>query len=376
MDGPKEGGPFYYADKLVAVAKYYGFDGWLVNIETKLPSLDYVDKMASFLRYLTDKTHEECGAEGGCVLWYDSVTCKGELRWQSALNAENRVFFDCCDGIFTDYKWKAETPAQCLEESQQKGMQRNFDVFAGIDVWGRGTYGGGGFECAKALRLIREAQLSAALFAPGWTFEGRKGGWRGVEMIERHFWLGSDSYSIDIDVGAEFPKLTLKGCKSVWELATEREERMVVEEGSEKGWIAVDQAWTVEDGGSAGWKVLEEGSGPEVIRKGQRSLLTSFKWCKRSNEFDLLLLAHRTMSEDDRLEFLSKEELDRSPVISIGQWFVGTPPKVEDEFFLKVFNSPLSLVSLSLFFLSLSLCACPRYRPLLTKKSKYKYKYR
>ena len=339
MDGSKEEGRYHYADKLVDVAKYYGFDGWLFNIETKLPNADCVDKMVSFLQYLTRRTHEVCG-EDSKVIWYDSVTCKGELRWQSALNAENRLFFDCCDGIFTDYKWKAGTPRECKEEAQRGrergGGCRNFDVFTGIDVWGRGTFGGGGFNCAKALRVINEAQLSAALFAPAWTFEGRKGGAKGAEMVERHFWVGNDWYSIEIDVGAEFPKLHLPANPEI----------VTVEEGS--GECVVDLEWVVYDGGSGGWKVLEEGSGPEVIHKGQRSVVSSFKWCTRKQEFDLLMLACRVRGEggseggegvtdvDTNMVFLSREELGRSPVISVGEWYVGTPPKVEDQFYLKV----------------------------------------
>ena len=32
------------------------------------------------------------------VIWYDSVTVKGDLKWQNELNAMNHTFFDLCDG--------------------------------------------------------------------------------------------------------------------------------------------------------------------------------------------------------------------------------------------------------------------------------------
>ena len=51
------------------------------------------------------------------------------------------------------------------------------DIYVGIDVFGRGCYGGGGFACNEALDQIsnerRGKQLSVAIFAPGWTHETR-----------------------------------------------------------------------------------------------------------------------------------------------------------------------------------------------------------
>jgi mannosyl-glycoprotein endo-beta-N-acetylglucosaminidase len=41
----------------------------------------------------------------------------------------------------------------------------------GVDVFGRGSYGGGGFGVHLALSAAREMGLSAALFAPGWVQE-------------------------------------------------------------------------------------------------------------------------------------------------------------------------------------------------------------
>lgn len=41
----------------------------------------------------------------------------------------------------------------------------------GIDCFGRNTFGGGGYDCDKALRATRQAGVSAALFAPGWVWE-------------------------------------------------------------------------------------------------------------------------------------------------------------------------------------------------------------
>lgn len=48
---------------------------------------------------------------------------------------------------------------------------RTLDVFVGIDVFGRNCYGGGGFNTVDALSVVRQHRLSAAIFAPGWTYE-------------------------------------------------------------------------------------------------------------------------------------------------------------------------------------------------------------
>lgn len=51
-----------------------------------------------------------------------------------------------------------------------------YDVYMGIDVFGRGTWGGGGFDVDKALGKIARAGVSAALFAPSWTMEDQTTG--------------------------------------------------------------------------------------------------------------------------------------------------------------------------------------------------------
>lgn len=137
------------ADKLVQICYFYGFDGWLINIENTLsvshillavamvkykhsifpvsnpcyPSCSVWDKSLHasiswhhhsglsmcapctshlcvrfqeiavqntplFLRYLTDQMHQQ--DSGSLVLWYDSVTENGQLQWQNELNPSNR----------------------------------------------------------------------------------------------------------------------------------------------------------------------------------------------------------------------------------------------------------------------------------------------
>ncbi|XP_036446384.1 cytosolic endo-beta-N-acetylglucosaminidase [Colossoma macropomum] len=154
------------ADKLVQITHCYGFDGWLINIENVL-SATAVKNMAPFLRYLTDQLHER--VPGSLVIWYDSVLENGTLKWQNEVNNSNRVFFDACDGIFTNYNWTESSLEGMASYSAAQG--RLADIYIGIDVFARGEVVGGMFETNKALQLVRKHGFSTAIFAPGWVYE-------------------------------------------------------------------------------------------------------------------------------------------------------------------------------------------------------------
>ncbi|XP_048675269.2 cytosolic endo-beta-N-acetylglucosaminidase isoform X2 [Caretta caretta] len=152
------------AVQLGRIARFYRFDGWLVNIENAL-SEAAVRNLPLFLRDLREQLRRD--VPGGLVLWYDSVLQSGKLQWQNELNEKNRVFFDACDGLFTNYNWKEEH----LERMGAQAGERLTDIYVGIDVFARGEVVGGGFETDKALRLICKHGFSAAIFAPGWVYE-------------------------------------------------------------------------------------------------------------------------------------------------------------------------------------------------------------
>ncbi|KAK7929715.1 hypothetical protein WMY93_006110 [Mugilogobius chulae] len=133
------------ADKLVQICHCYGFDGWLVNIENEL-SASAVKNMPLFLHYLTEQIHER--VSGGLVLWYDSVVHTGKLTWQNQLNQNNRLFFDACDGFFTNYNWTEQNLEDMRGFSAVQGRQA--DVYVGVDVFARGEVVG---ECTTLTRF-------------------------------------------------------------------------------------------------------------------------------------------------------------------------------------------------------------------------------
>ena len=85
------------------------------------------------------------------------MTTDGILEWQDTLNELNLPFFEAADAIFINYTWKQETPQQAAAVA---GARRH-DVYMGVDVFGRNTFGGGGMTCDVALAAARSAGLFA-----------------------------------------------------------------------------------------------------------------------------------------------------------------------------------------------------------------------
>jgi hypothetical protein len=213
-------------DKLIEISEDYALDGWLINIENQLPSSDIVDNMLYFLNRLSAKFRTLFPTSTG-ILWYDSVTIDGKLNWQDGLTSSNKAFYDNCDGIFINYTWgkkmqvisnganddcvipeSRNIPSSLAHSIQLLLQSKNSEVmsiadispqrlFYGIDVFGRGSYGGGGYNCSAAIDVLKcsieectniidqncdrnycynksshnDCLTSIAIFAPGWVLE-------------------------------------------------------------------------------------------------------------------------------------------------------------------------------------------------------------
>ena len=153
---------------------------------------------------------------GSVVLWYDAVTTEGRLVWQNELNDSNAPYFLNADGAFLNYTWtpqhlhrsravatarttdaarvaadihihrpspdaaaaagggggggnageaemdEAQRRARVAAEMKRRRGMGPLDVFAGIDVFGRNTFGGGKMTCYKAVDAIRGEPRSRA----------------------------------------------------------------------------------------------------------------------------------------------------------------------------------------------------------------------
>ncbi|KPV77477.1 glycoside hydrolase family 85 protein, partial [Rhodotorula graminis WP1] len=172
-----------YADCLVDLTLERGFDGWLVNVEVELGGEGASDEqkrahaaaLVAWLRYLSGEMRRR--VPGGEIMWYDAVTTDGKLEWQNAVTERNLPFFDASDSIFLNYWWRPEQLASTVGLLDKLGSSRHSDVHFGLDVFGRGTLAGGGFESWRAVHTTEQAvgarstSFSTALFAPGWTVE-------------------------------------------------------------------------------------------------------------------------------------------------------------------------------------------------------------
>lgn len=156
-----------YAERLAELAATLGFDGWLINIEVKL-DIQFINNLKEFVNHLTKRMH--AAVPGSLVIWYDAITVKGDLDWQDKLSEYNKPFFDLCDGLFVNYTWKEKYP----RDSAATAGDRKYDVYMGIDVFGRNTFGGGQWNTNVALDLLKQDDVSTAIFAPGWIYETKQ----------------------------------------------------------------------------------------------------------------------------------------------------------------------------------------------------------
>ncbi|XP_049926202.1 cytosolic endo-beta-N-acetylglucosaminidase isoform X3 [Epinephelus moara] len=181
------------ADKLVQISHCYGFDGWLINIENSL-STDAVKNTPLFLRYLADQMHERLS--GSLVLWYDSVIENGRLTWQNELNQSNRMFFDACDGFFTNYNWTEQNLEWMKDYSGVQGRQS--DVYIGVDVFARGNVVGGKLETNKREVDRSWFNLTAQEIQPLYYYKELEGrGWLSSRGCPEDAWNGGSSLLLD-----------------------------------------------------------------------------------------------------------------------------------------------------------------------------------
>ncbi|EUC38448.1 glycoside hydrolase family 85 protein [Bipolaris zeicola 26-R-13] len=185
---------FPLAKTLARIASYYGFDGWLVNIEKRFPNNVWDPEiLEAFLCQLRAEM-------GGTMrlIWYDALTISNKISYQNALNTSNIKFASACGSILTNYCWKDTEAENSLQLAlSSKISPRN--IFFGIDVWAQNKssfthprvtypeYGGGGTNTGVAVAKLADLGLSAGIFAPAWSFEHFPGKGRDAE---RTVWQG------------------------------------------------------------------------------------------------------------------------------------------------------------------------------------------
>jgi len=197
------------AEKIARIASFFGFDGYLLNVECSVTEED-AKRLLSWTALLRSKlcahiSHAE-------LVWYDAVTINGDLRWQNTLTTLNEPFFHACGSIFLNYHWNApKLRGQVMRRLRNEDRAAAARVFAGVDVFGRGTFGGGGYQSYLGVRAALAADHSVALFAPAWTAESDDaarcdGEAVPVEGRELRFWFGSRLGQRENSIAAYVPQ--------------------------------------------------------------------------------------------------------------------------------------------------------------------------
>lgn len=173
----EEGGSFPVADKLIEVAKTYGFDGWFINQETEGSeeeplTKEHADKMQKFLAYLKEQAPELQ------LIYYDSMTVDGEMDWQNALTKKNAAYITSnesqgADDMFLNFWWTTDKLAKkgLLEASAKLAEKKGIDpynLYAGVDVQSNG------YDTPIKWNLFEKPDggtyTSLGLYCPSWTY--------------------------------------------------------------------------------------------------------------------------------------------------------------------------------------------------------------
>eukprot|EP00892_Ulva_mutabilis_P012125 jgi/Ulvmu1/9285/UM050_0034.1 len=166
------------AKQLAKIAEWYGFEGWLINIESQV-QVEHVPQVVHFLDTLKAEMHAVT-LGNSAVLWYDACDVQGLVRHYCTVNHNNFPFFEACDGMFVDYHWNDQScrkAVEFLDDRRRNGCCKHgpAQTWFGVDVYGRGTFGGGGWDSDIAVAHAGAQGLSMAVFAPGWIYEEDKG---------------------------------------------------------------------------------------------------------------------------------------------------------------------------------------------------------
>ncbi|WLF70675.1 discoidin domain-containing protein [Clostridium septicum] len=180
-----EDGSFPVADKMIEMARFYGFDGWFINQESYGCSKTDADLMVEFFTYMHEKDPNIR------IGWYDSMTTDGPVSYQNALNHRNVGFFQnngkrVIDEFFLNYNWGINEVNTSVETAKSVGRSQ-YDVYAGVEVQ-QNAYNDN-FPVQNLLDAEGKLKLSLAMYCPNSTFSMSKD----ILDFYKHdqkFWVG------------------------------------------------------------------------------------------------------------------------------------------------------------------------------------------
>lgn len=133
-----EDGSFPYAQKLIDIMNYYGFDGYFINQEEDIPSA-YVPMFRDMLKWMTE--------QGAYIQWYDSIGDGGSIAYQNRFNDYNDGWIwneedgRVSDSIFLNYWYRTDYLKNSKAHAEALGLDPYEVVYMGVEggQWKFGT---------------------------------------------------------------------------------------------------------------------------------------------------------------------------------------------------------------------------------------------
>ncbi|WP_220447127.1 endo-beta-N-acetylglucosaminidase [Nonomuraea deserti] len=181
----RRGSSYPVADKLVQVARHYGFDGWFVNQETEGGDAALATELRSLIKYARAKGPVE-------FMWYDAMTESGPVDWQEALTTANDAFLGdperVSDSMFLDFGWDAAKLRSSRALAGALGRDEH-ELYAGIDTEA------GGYDTSVPWDAVfpagRPHVTSLGIYRPEWTWRSSSSP-ADFRARDSRFWVGAN----------------------------------------------------------------------------------------------------------------------------------------------------------------------------------------
>ncbi|MEU7165859.1 endo-beta-N-acetylglucosaminidase [Streptomyces morookaense] len=178
-------GGFPVADRLIRVARTYGFDGWFLNAETGGGDARLGADMRDFVAHL------HAHGRGLRVTWYDAMVASGDVDWQNRLDDSNAAFFDAAGTMFVNFGWNK---GGLLSSARRATTMRRspYELWAGVDVEANGwdTH----VDWDAVVPSDRPHVASFGFYRPEWTWKSLPSGRRSpadFHARDDRFWSGA-----------------------------------------------------------------------------------------------------------------------------------------------------------------------------------------
>jgi len=184
----KNGTDFPVADKLIEVARHYGFDGWFLNQETAGTNSTDAANMRDFISYFRSRAPE---LE---IMWYDAMTSSGSVSWQNALTASNEMYMKynsqpVSHSMFLNFWWNSTMLADSRTRAVNLGIDP-YSIYAGVDVESGGS--STTVDWNAVFPAGQAHKLSIAFYGQQRVFQN-SGNPAGFQNAELRFWTGANA---------------------------------------------------------------------------------------------------------------------------------------------------------------------------------------